>query len=251
MLIRRNKQEGFTLVELLVITPIIILAVAGTVALLINLVAENAITNAENAASAEVQNALNEIQNSLSSSSTLLTRDSDLNASDASKSDYPAGPASSEKPFAGAYIIGKTHDQVADGPAFIANDPNDCSSPDKVKNSIRPTNTIYFAQDTTSSKTDLKRRVITATSPAICGASIIRQSCKITSPPSGCAEDAILAKDVVRFQPRYYTSSGSEINDLSNLSNATAVSIELIIKRSVAGKDVVFKGYNRFSLLNT
>ena len=55
MLIKKRLQKGFTLIELLVITPIIILAVMGTVALLINLIAENAITNAENAASAELQ----------------------------------------------------------------------------------------------------------------------------------------------------------------------------------------------------
>ena len=55
MLIKKRLQKGFTLIELLVITPIIILAVMGTVALLINLIAENAITNAVNAASAELQ----------------------------------------------------------------------------------------------------------------------------------------------------------------------------------------------------
>lgn len=104
-MLTRSKQYGFTLVELLVITPIVILAVMGTVALLINLIAENAVTNAENAASAEVQSVLSEIQNSLSSSDVFLYNPS---ITDTSRNNYyPTGTPSSSAPFNSMYIIGK------------------------------------------------------------------------------------------------------------------------------------------------
>ncbi|MCA9339098.1 type II secretion system protein [Candidatus Saccharibacteria bacterium] len=251
MLIKKRLQKGFTLIELLVITPIIILAVMGTVALLINLIAENAITNAENAASAEVQSALSEIQNNLSSSEKFLATNELSDSGKASNYGNASDPQGDSYPFNGMQLIGKTYDQTTNGPAF-PDSPASCNSANRVNNSpIRPTNTIYFAKKENSTKTTLKRRILTTTSPSICGTSIVPRSCEAgnTAP---CAQDAIIAHDVVKFWPTYYNGNTEIVGtrNQTTLDNATAVKVELIVKKTIGGKDVRYKGEVRFDLLN-
>lgn len=245
-------QKGFTLVELMVIAPIIIIAITGTIALLVNLIAENVIANEESAMTAEIQSALDEIEESLSSADQFLNSGDELTASDATRSSsYPPGPPSTGNPFAGMNIIGETYDQSAEGstiiPAYSQN-PNGCGSA-RSSNPIIKTNTVYFAQRVNSSKTELKRRILTDPSRDPCEASIFPPSCESISPQptSGCTKDDVLAKDVVRFRVKYFDESGSET---SNRANATAAEVNLVIRRSVAGKSVVSEGTRRFALLN-
>ncbi len=254
----------------MVIAPIVIIAVVGTIALLINLIADNAVTNAENSASAEVQSALNEIQNSLSSAQAFrvapgssFTAPPTVTISDSTQgTQYQNLAPNSTDPFRRMYIIGETYDQIADGtnlsPAFIADQPNSCSSANRVSNKILPNNTVYFAKNQNASKTTLYRRVLHATtSPTatICGGTPLTiRSCEATNNTTACDQDDVIATDVVKFQPTYYLANGDAIAPLSltaaTIANATAVKIELVIKRSIGGKDITYRGSTRFDLLN-
>lgn len=248
-------QKGFTLVELMVIAPIIIIAITGTIALLVNLIAENVIANEEAAMTAEVQNALDEIEESLSSADQFLASGEGLTSNDATRSNsYPSGSPSYSNPFNGMYIIGETYDQVADGSTIIPayeNSPASCGSSEMSSNSIEKTNTVYFAQKASSSKTELKRRILTAEDPrAICGTSIFPPSCESINPQptSGCTKDDVLAKDVVQFKVEYCIENSC--SEATSKANATAAKVTLVIKRSVAGKSVVSQGTRQFALLN-
>ncbi len=251
---KKRRHTGFTLVELMVITPIVMLAVIGTMALLVNLVAENAITNAENSISAEAQNALSEVQNSLSSAEMFLVTnglsDSGKSGNYGSASDTP----NSSQPFRGMQIIGKTYDQVVETSGKVVpaykNSPADCSTAARVSNGVQNTNTIYFAKQVGSTaRAELKRRVLTTEPRNICGTSIFLRSCE-AGYSSPCDNDDTLARDVVSFNITYYNASGTSISGAA-ANTAVAAKVELMLKKSVGGKDISYKGSVRFNLLNT
>lgn len=245
-------QQGFTLIELLVISPIIIIAVAGTLALLINLVTENVVANQENAMTSEVQNALNNIEKSLSSADKFLGIGSGPdNLPDAAQSSsYQDGaPSYPSGVFNGMFIIGNTYDQVSNGSSIVPafrDAPEACGSAGMSGNPIARTNTVYFAQRSESSKTDLKRRVLTEETRNICGSSIFLDSCKAKDLNSNCTKDDILATDVVLFDVTYFKNNAVT----ADKSEADAASVRLVLKRSIAGKAVVSEGERYFALLN-
>lgn len=254
--ISRWKQKGFTLVELMVISPIIIIALVGTIALLVNLISESVISTEKNTMTSEIQNGLDDIESSLSSASHFLnaTGSSDNLRDDQQDSSYREGPASASgnNIFNSMYINGLTHDQIKFNgiitPGYRDN-PGGCGSSEMSSNEIAKTNTIYFAQVSSSTSTSLKKRILTEENRSLCGDTIFPESCEALNSPSGCTNDDVLIKNgLVLFEVKYCIENNCSVSN--SKSDADGASVRIVLKRSIAGKSVVNEGTRRFSLLN-
>ncbi|HTJ72970.1 MAG TPA: type II secretion system protein, partial [Verrucomicrobiae bacterium] len=70
---RRQKTSGFTLIEMLIIAPIVIIALSGFIALMISVVGKVLLTRDQSALSYDTQNALNRIEEDTRISAKFLT----------------------------------------------------------------------------------------------------------------------------------------------------------------------------------
>ncbi len=236
-----NKQRGFTLVEVAIVAPIMILVAISIVAILITLVSSTVRPNAQSLIMQQEEKALESIEsdinnsyvyiNSTSSSGFLSSLPSSF--TDSAASDYSSPPS-------GTMVVGlQTFNQIIDStdssrtkvlPAF--KDAASCSNTtDLSPNNIAPVVVIYYVKDNTL----YRRTLVDTTNPSTCGAKLAKQSCL-----SSCAaEDTALVRvdSLTAFSIVYYTGI---TNDIVTTDPTLAKSAKITITAALnAGGDSV------------
>lgn len=197
-----NNQRGFTLVEIAVIAPMMILIALGIVAILITLVSSTVSPNAKGLLMQQQEKAFDSLENDINNSSGLLSA-IPANFSDSASVDYSDPPVDADILIVGGYDqIQNPNDTSGTKviPAFI--DSATCSNTTNLNAvNIAPIVTIFFVKDNV-----LYRRTLIEDVPSnTCGTKLAKETgCSLSS----CTPDVELlrADTINKFDVIYYTT---------------------------------------------
>ncbi len=270
-----NKQRGFTIIEVAIVAPMLILIVLGILALLINLVTDNAVQIARNSLIGETRSAFSAIENDVASSSTFIPSSLPSNFTDGSprptsftyKSDGTTTNNVSSSNLKGIFLQG--YNQVLDPdpsntsktrtiPAYKQNGDPTCSNINTDLGNAMPIAVMYWVE-----KGDLYRRTIIdkdTPTTAICGTPLVKQSC-----PEDAAQvapctviDTKLMSNVTKFQIDYYLTPSSTTpmnayiaSPSPTIDQARSIQVTVEATKQAAGQSVNYSSSLRISRLST
>lgn len=239
-----SKQRGFTLVEVAIVTPVMILTALGIVAILITLVSSTVRPNARSILMQQEEKALDSMESDINNSSGILAS-LPANFSDAASGDYSTPPS-------GTTVLRiQTYDQIKNPndnsgtkviPAF--KDSAACSNVTSLAASnIVPIVVVYYVKDNT-----LYRRTLTDTTiPATCGIKLAKQSCL-----SGCTSTdlaLVTAENLSNFSIIYYTGvTNNTVTSDPTLAKSAKVFITASLE--AGGETVEYSSSLRSARLN-
>lgn len=250
----RPTQRGFTLIEMLIVAPLIILLIAGIIGYITALTGDSLKMKEKNASSYAIQEALSRLEEDASRSTGFLTTTGTV-TSPQGKNDTGAAftyatdstlilqaPATTKSPFNTAREI------------VYKNSPNACTN--KTSNDVVYYSTVYFLKDT-----DLWRRVIIdRDTTGKCDTPWQRPTCTaasaILSDTSPCqAKDEKILSNVTSFSTTYYQgdtalASNPAISDASTPISANSIGVSLTTSQNIANETIETKGSLRITSVN-
>ena len=252
-----TKTHGFTLVEVLIIAPIVVLLIGGFVGLMINMVGDVLLTRDQSVMSYDIQDALDRIEQDARLSTQFLTTTNALTAPQGSDSNFTGSAAftNTSNLVMGALTTDKNPADTTRGIIYYAKQPNDCGT-SQTYNRVFLQKIIYFLKDGS-----LWRRAVlapyntsvTVTDETVCAAPWQQNTC---SPGYSLAtrcetNDTELVKNVDSFSIKYFDSPSST-TDLGAANALIATSIEVTINstKTTVGKSITNNGSIRATKLN-
>lgn len=274
----RNSNQGFTIVEVLVIAPIVILALGVFIAVMVNMTAEVLRTQSENSMVQNTQDALSSIEQDVKLSGQFLAANELTAQTPQGYSDgtgpindgvnansfanvYPTGNAKGKMLILRTFMTDKNPIDGTRQPIYT-NQPTASCAP-KTVNKLFASNTIYFVKNNTL----WKRTIVQQGSgrPDLCDTPWQQPSCSAAvAKGTYCkVNDTRLADNVSDFTVDYFTDPGdtTPIADATNpaktiternvaLSPATAIRVTISTAATVAGRDVSSSAAIRATKLN-
>jgi prepilin-type N-terminal cleavage/methylation domain-containing protein len=282
-MMKRQLQKGFTLIEMLVVAPIVILAIGAFLTVIISMTGEVISSRASNALVYNIQDALNRVEQDTKLSTGFLAQtDTDPAGAGGNALEAGQGINNTTAPFLS--VSGGTSSLILnmiatnDNPlspnssfVFLINQPDPCASPQA--NQPLSYNVVYFVQDST-----LWRRVVMPqnyadTTNFSCATPWQRPSCNpafIANPGNAfCAtEDIRLVDGVTDFITQYLNGASGETvvtaamlegaNDAAAIAarniamqTATTLSVSIASTQTAAGREVSQASSLRVSRLDT
>lgn len=253
-----NKlQKGFTLIEVLIIAPIVVIVISGFVALMITIVGDVLTSRDQANMSFEIQDGLDRIE-----------QDTRLTTQFLATSDTQVAPQGSNSNFTGTAAFTSTNALIMGGLTtdknpvdttrkliFYAKQPNDCGA-QEIYNRAFQSKIIYFIKDGS-----LWRRTIlpdyntnvTVNDNTVCTAPWQQNSC---SPGYSLAtrcqtNDIEVTKNVKTFTVKYLSSAGSTTDlGAAQAASASAIEVQIEGEKTTAGRKVATSGTVRGTKLN-
>ncbi len=244
----RKSHTGFTLVEIIIVAPIVLLTIGIFVGILISITGEVLVARSSNKVAHDTQAALDTIEQDIRLSGSFLTANNLAVAS-------PQGYNNTSTSFNNTLVsqpksliinsvatTGGSH-QPSRSPVWLRDAPNPCSGDARVQNQVMTYNVVYFID----AQKNLWRRVIMPSNYATRGCNIPDQypSCALGRTEAICAtEDSRILSDVESFSIQYYASAQNTTTPLAmgSIGNATTAHIAITTRKVVAGEDVVYSG---------
>ncbi len=274
----RKSPNGFTLVEMLVVAPIVILMIGIFISAIVSMTGDVLATRASSTLAYNIQDALNRIQSDVVlSGSFLATNDIDITSPQGYDDSIAAFNNVSSNATIGSMLILKTYTTTmnpqnsARDIVYMSGQPNACNSTLVNQNQPLTMDTIYFIKNNT-----LWRRVVSATNYATAGcingvvdAPWQKPSCAPTISGTMCpTQDERLVDGITPgsgFCISYYTTPGSstdgttacndpKANNIANdntktssvrqaaLQTTSTVSVTIKATNLIAGRDVSQSG---------
>lgn len=216
-----RKQTGFTLIEMLVIAPIVILTIGAFLTAVISMTGEVVASRASNAQVYNIQDALNRIEEDVKQSAAFLpatdvTIASPQGYNDATQAFTNVDPAYKAMILS---MVATTDNPLSnESRAIFTNTPNPCDNP-ALASTNRPLtyNVVYFVKNNT-----LWRRTVMNSNYATAGCSVPWQvpSCTAGSGGNCFTNDIKLVEGVTNFTVNYY-SDATENYLISNAYSTT------------------------------
>lgn len=271
-----SHNKGFTLVEMLVVAPLVILLIGAFIALLINLTGEALSSRGADSLAYDVQNALTQIEEDVQYSAGFLAvndisltnigqgyGDTTASGSTTNFTNVAVSGGSSASLIIKAYAINGNRNNPATSLVPLANTPNDCTDPATYAENTPMTIDIVYFVDTSGT---LWRRTIMqenySSASVICGAAPWQQPTCIpgynAATRTHCkASDVKLLENVssTGFSFNYYTNAGTTTSDTTavnasatNAARDTAlaatdtVQVDISVTKTIAGRDISRSG---------
>lgn len=244
-----KRQHGFTLVEMLVVAPLIVITIAVIVGFLLGLVGDSIIANTRTQAIYDVQTALTQIERDGYLGTQFMS--SYVPNSPQGKDDL-VGPFATKPDGTGDIIInqfGTSSDPTdpARSVVYYANQPQACTGQYR-GNKPFFIKVIYFLKTESDSSQSLYRRMIvplnnqslgSPNSDTTCVAPWQRGSCKVQnlSDPRCQAKDTRLLSNITAFTTTYYNKAAPSL-PLADSTTADSLRVTITVSNSVAGKTV-------------
>lgn len=253
---KHNLSRGFTLVEVLIIAPIVVLVIGGFVGLMMALVGDVLLTRDQNVMAYETQDALDRIEQDTRIGTQFLDSSRALTAPQG-KNDGTGAFTSSDSLIMGALATDRNPASPERQLIYYADQPAACGSSSISQNRVFINKIIYYVKNGS-----LWRRVIVPTyntdSPSnlltTCGDPWQQNSCSpgYTLTPPCKANDAEVMKNIQSFNVKYY-SSPSATTELTDADILTATTIDVTITgtKTTSGKVATTSGTVRASKLNS
>ncbi len=224
----KKRQDGFTLIEVLIISPVIMLTIVITMSYLFNLYGQLTQQGSLINLNVEAQNITFGMQDDIFYANSF---NSGLNSGLVDAYQPSGGWKNNTTP--GTLIISTpalTDNRRSENrePVFI--DTEGCTT-NLLDNAPLYNNVIYFA-----SGTNLYKRIVSAPSTtATCGSSFFKQTCPHGQTTSTCGEDRLMTDKLNNFTLTYYDSSN---NVTTTPEIATKVKVELQLKDKAYAEDI-------------
>lgn len=223
---RIKSQKGFTLIEILVIAPIVILAIGAFLTVIISVTGEVLASRGSNALAFNVQDAMNRIEQDVKLSSAFLAKNS-IAITSPQGSDNGTADFTNVGGADGPVLI--LSEPVTDGNpltlgtevVYLSNMPNGCGGSQEQKNVVMTMNVIYFVKNET-----LYRRTIMPQNYNTIGCATPWQRPSCTTPAGFCVTNDVKLVDGVSagsFFVQYFTSANSNIPNAVASDTASSV----------------------------
>jgi hypothetical protein len=267
----KNRRYGFTVIELLVIAPVVILTIGTFVTVIVGLTGDVLASRGATTAAYNIQDSLNRIDQDVKLSSSFLATN---NVTLTSPQGYDNSTASfkNANTTTGTMLIlnayATTGNPLIAGSGLVYNNtPNSCGSSAMAQNSPQTLNIIYFVKSGT-----LWRRVVTSsnyldTTNTWCSIPWQQPSCTPGYILAFCkTQDIQLATGLgtTGFSVQYFNSgntaaentaasdvSASDTSRGSALQTATTISVALNSSQTIAGRPVSQSGTLRSTRLDS
>ncbi len=224
----KNRQEGFTLIEVLIISPVVMLTIILVMSFLFNLFGQLTQQGSQIDLNVEAQNIAFSMQD-------------DIFYANAFGSGLNSGLVDSYQPSGGWKHNTTPVTLIISTPALTENRRSDTRQPVYIntegcttnldQNAPLYNNVIYFA-----SGTNLYKRIVTAPSTmATCGTSFFPQSCPTGHTTPTCQEDRLVTTKLNNFVLTYYDNTNA-VTTTPEL--ATKVKVELTLKDKAYAEDI-------------
>lgn len=275
----RLRSAGFTLIEMLVIAPVVILAIGAFLTVTISMTGEVISSRASNVLAYDVQEALNRIEQDVKLSTTFLA-ESNVTLVTSGDAQYQNGAAQGYNNDSTKWENIRTDGKKAlilnmivtngnplddgSGIVYLKNQPNACDNPNVTKNKPMTMNVVYFVKDDA-----LWRRTIMPSNYAVsadtCTTPWQVPSCAPGYTAAFCkTEDEKLLTGISEngFSIEYYATGAATAPNLTAttssdvatrktaLSGMQTVSVALSASQAVAGRTVERSGSLRTTRLD-
>lgn len=258
MRLTATKSSGFTLVEVLIISPVVILFIGAFIGLLVSLTGESLVIRERNLAVYETQNALDDIETTVSQATGFLVNTNGIAISP------PQGKNNTDAAFTNNNGVGEPETLIVKSAATTkrSNDPTRAliymgSGACDSKNPMYEYLAIYFValdSDTAdpNDKALYKRTIMPQF--AACAAPRQKGSCEastVAANSSVCkATDEKLVSGVSTLDVSYYIGASATAAADTEANSATDVSVNLSVTKKIAGNTVSNTGNTRTNSLN-
>lgn len=274
----KNIFKGFTLVEMLIIAPIVILILGVFISTIINITGSVLSSGGANTLTGSIKTALSQIEQDMKISNGYLATNSVTPLS--LGQDYNNSntlPFKNADATSGTKLILNSYATVGNPLAasqtyvFLSGQPNACGTPEITRNTRLMFNLVYFVK-TVNNVNSLWRRTIAPSNyttagciGASTGAPWQKPSCVPGYIPASfpfCqANDIQLVDGITSFDIKYYTSAGTELTAASiaansnsvrqaDLLNAGSTNVTITATKSIAGRNVSKTGTVRAAITN-
>lgn len=256
----KKRRLGFTLVEVLIISPIIILAIGGFVGLMVKMIGDVLVTRDQSSLSYETQTALDRIEQDAKLSTQFLVTSGTQVTPQGSDSNFTGSAAftnTSNTLIFSTLATTKNPSDTGRGLVYYANQPNACGS-DQRYNRPMLTKTMYFIKSGS-----LWRRTVvpdwntnsaaTADNNTVCNAPWQRNSCSPGYNVSTRCQtnDEKVIDNITALTVKYYASP-QDTTDIGASAALTASTIDVTLdsSKSTAGESIANSGTVRVTKLN-
>ncbi len=255
-----RTQTGFSVAEILVVAPIVLLTIATFIGIIVYLTGEVLVARGSNQLAFDTQSGLDMVEQDIRLSGGFLAENNFTPTS-------PQGYNSTAAKFSNVSTVQGTSlvlnmistsggsSRTNSKPTWLKDDPNACASTNVSQNKVMTYNVIYFVQNNT-----LWRRTIMPTGYATKGCSTPDQlpSCTTVAatPTNPCLTlDTRVLSDISALSIEYFGTANSTIpvTNATNtgssaavrqasLSATTTAKVTLSSAKTLAGKEVTYSG---------
>lgn len=259
---KKRHNEGFTLVEILIIAPIVIIALSGFIALMVSIVGKVMLIRDQGAMAYNAQNVLDQIEEDTRLSAKFLTTTGTLPSPQGSDNNYTGTAAFSNSTpntlIINALATDRNPRTSGRQLVYYDNQPNPCGTT-QTFNRVFSTQVIYFVYNGT-----LWRRTYVPpydnnyTTPGantICSSVTPWQqdSCSPGYTASSCqTNDEQMMTNITSLTVNYYASPNGTI-DLgpSGAASATTIQVTIVGTQTTAGRTFTYTASARATKLNS
>ena len=229
MISTKHNNQGFTLVELLIVCPILMVVIAILMNFIFNqygqLLVQNSAINLEVQSSGILSNIKKDIE---PSNAFLKSTNAQLVDSFAPSGGWLANNSGSVLIISSAASTAKP-ESVDSQPVYV--NKNGCSPENqKILNDILDYNIVYFV-----SGSKLYKRIVTNTTSSVCGSNYLKQTCPEEQYSIDCPKDIMLTDQLASFQVQYLDGSGQETD---KPETATMVNITLKLRDKAYAENI-------------
>lgn len=231
---RKSSQSGFTLIEVLVISPVLIFTIVITLSYLFNLYGQLTQQASQLNLQSDAQTILFSIQDDL----TYAREFSTAKYPSLSDAYAPSGGWTSQNTNPARVIIlvpaTTASHRSPDRQTVYLNEVGctpDVDLETMQSNSLAFHNIIYFVNGSNL----YKRTLSPSTGTAMCGTPYLRQSCPAANATSTCPADKLISSQVNAFTATYYDSAN---NIISSPSAAQRVRLNIQLKDRAYAEDI-------------
>jgi type II secretory pathway pseudopilin PulG len=262
--LKQKKDAGFTLIEILIIAPIVIIAISGFIALMVTIVGKVLLTRDQTAVTYDTQNALDRIEQDIKLSAKFLTTTGTLPSPQGSDNNYAGTAAFSNTSNTLILNMLATDSNPHSWDRWLMyydNQPNPCGGTE-TSNRVFSVRVIYYIKNGTLwRRTYVPPWNLNTSAPdanTICTYSSSfypwqKNTCNPGYTSSQCqAEDERVMDNVNSLNVQYFSDPGSTTDiGASNAASATAVNVTIASGKTTAGKAFTASSSLRASKLNS
>lgn len=266
-------QEGFTLIEMLVIAPIVILTIGAFLTVIINMTGDVLASRASNTLSYNVQDALDRIEQDVKMSNGFLATNNVMGTNQGYNDDATnftnVGGASGTSLILNAVATTTNPVSANSSYVYLKNKPNDCSAP---QNNVPFTyNIVYYIKNNTLYRRTIMPTNYNDTTNTVCATPWQQPSCSPTFMDAQSGSVFCKTKDVqlvdgvtpANFNIQYYNGeAATSVNGPASnaplaadrntaLQSATTVAVSIDAQQTAAGRDIERAAILRASRLDS
>lgn len=261
---RLKTSAAFTLVEMLIIAPIMILIITGFIAVMINMTGSVLVSQESTAATYNTNTALDQIEKDIQNALQFPTSTAAVASPEGPNDSAGIWSSGASGPLV-LSTLATTLSQTYNGSTpnslvYLNNQPNACSSGNAAYNTPYQIYIVYFIKnnqlwrrtilpDVMNGSTNLGQPISTGNGQNVCGQPWQRNSCSTGNGGNCVVKDDLLLNNAQSMTLTFYKNAG-DTTPAVNQVNAAAAGVSLTTQTSAAGETYTYTGTIRAKRAN-